>query len=115
MLIVTQKQQLRIAFQCAKLNTKDYFMLKDYYLEALEETQKRLQKGKQIWLTNASFVKEGNNSITISFPAKMYLNSFNTHCKNELQSALDDIAGTHIDIETIIGEAKEFDEVEEKS
>ena len=87
-------------------------MLKDYYLEALEETQKRLQKGKQIWLTNASFVKEGNNSITISFPAKMYLNSFNTHCKNELQSALDDIAGTHIDIETIIGEAKEFDEVE---
>ena len=90
-------------------------MLKDYYLEALEETQKRLQKGKQIWLTNASFVKEGNNSITISFPAKMYLNSFNTHCKNELQSALDDIAGTHIDIETIIGEAKEFDEVEENS
>ena len=88
MLIVTQKQQLRIAFQCAKLNTKDYFMLKDYYLEALEETQKRLQKGKQIWLTNASFVKEGNNSITISFPAKMYLNSFklifwiNFYCKN---------------------------------
>ena len=75
-------------------------MLKDYYLEALEETQKSLQKGKQIWLTNASFLKEGNNSITLAFPSKMYLTNFNNFCKSELQSKIDSLTGSHIDIET---------------
>ena len=79
-------------------------MLKDYYLEALEETQKSLQKGKQIWLTNASFLKEGNNSITLAFPSKMYLTNFNNFCKSELQSRIDSLTGSHIDIETIIGD-----------
>ena len=87
-------------------------MLKDYYLEALEETQKSLQKGKQIWLTNASFLKEGNNSITLAFPSKMYLTNFNNFCKSELQSKIDSLTGSHIDIETIIGEA-DFSSVEE--
>lgn len=56
-------------------------MLKDYYLEALEETQGRIQKGKQIWLSNASFKKEGKDSITLVFATKMYLNNFNSYCK----------------------------------
>ena len=85
--------------------SKDFPMLKDYYLEALEETQGRIQKGKQIWLSNASFKKEDKDSITLVFATKMYLNNFNSYCKSELQSVLDDLAGTHIEIETIIGDA----------
>ncbi len=88
-------------------------MLKDYYFEALEETQGRIQKGKQIWLSNASFKKEGKDSITLVFATKMYLNNFNSYCKSELQSVLDDLAGTHIEIETIIGEADDKEEEEE--
>lgn len=89
---------------------KDFPMLKDYYLEALEETQGRIQKGKQIWLSNASFKKEGKDSITLVFATKMYLNNFNSYCKSELQNVLDDLAGTHIEIETIIGDTEEKNE-----
>ena len=67
-----------------------------------------------MWLKNAHFSSEDDNSITLSFSSPFYLDSFKKKCLDQAHNVLSDFAETNIKINLIIDkEIKEEEEVKE--
>ena len=89
-------------------------MLKELWEQAIERLNQTMPSSGQMWLKNAHFSSEDDNSITLSFSSPFYLDSFKKKCLDQAHNVLSDFAETNIKINLIIDkEIKEEEEVKE--
>ena len=71
-------------------------MLKELWEQAIERLNQTMPSSGQMWLKNAHFSSEDDNSITLSFSSPFYLDSFKKKCLDQAHNVLSDFAETNI-------------------